>query len=54
MTQDELNAIWDAIMAGKPVEGWGGVPLSDIDVLRRAKPDELWARKKKGLWVELP
>jgi hypothetical protein len=55
MTQAELSAIWAKIVASQTVEGWGGHPYSDIDVLRRASPDDLWVRKKpEGRWVLCP
>lgn len=55
MTQGQLNDIWNAVLAGKPVEGWGGHKYGDLDVLTQRPPHRVWARKAAmDPWDEIP
>ncbi len=52
MTQEYLTEIWEQLKNGQ-VEGWGGEPYADIDVLTRFKPKTVWQREKPdGAWKE--
>lgn len=55
MKPSELDAIWRALNDGERVVGWGCESYFDIHVLRRLKPDELWARRVgRSQWRLLP
>lgn len=54
MTQADLDKIWNAIVQGQTVSGWGGNKSGEIDALTRLSPHQVWARiGPMAPWQEL-
>ncbi len=55
MTQDELTRIFDEIVSGRIVEGWGAERTTGLQILRRWNDDMAWERESPdGLWEKVP
>ncbi len=55
MTQDELTRIFDEIVSGKNVEGWGAERTMGLHILHRWNDDKAWERESPdGLWEKVP
>lgn len=55
MANDELERIFQCVIGGVAVEGWGGASAANIDVVRSFDPDKLWVREAPGgMWKQVP
>ena len=55
MKQDELTHIFDEIVGGRNVEGWGIERTTLLHILYRWNDDMAWKRESPdGLWGKIP
>ncbi len=55
MTQDELTRIFDEIISGRNVEGWGAERTMGLHILHRWNDDKAWERESPdGPWAVVP